>query len=521
MDATVPPRLVEATQSVISQLRAMWERRWAGITVAWIVALVGAAGLMFWSDRYEATARVFVDTQSVLRPLMAGLAVQPDVDRQVGMLARTLITRPNIEELLKQIPASGGMTPTQHSEFVERLVRNIRVTGSARDNIYNISYRDQDPKLASDLVEGLVTMFVRSGIGESKRDTDEARAFIDAQIKSYEVKLEEAEARLKDFKVRNFGYTGAAAGQDYFTRASALSEEVAKARTELRAAEQARDALRREISGEEPFMASEIPIPATPALPSETETRLEAQRRQLDEMLRRFTENHPDVIATRRTIATLEAQRKEELELRPKQVVRPSAPNNPVVQKIKIALAEAEAHVASLRSRLSDLQTRYEQLRSAAGRAPQVEAESTQLNRDYDVLRKNYEGLVARRESARMGRDVDASQQLASFRVIEPVRLLPRPVFPSREILIPLLLLAAVAAGAAASLILAKAFPTLQNVQQLRQISPRPIIGRLSFYPDRAARVRDMGASTLFALAAGGLVASAALWLDWVTRNAS
>ena len=78
----------------------MWRRRWIGIAVAWLVAIVGAAGLAWLRDRYEASARVYVDTKTVLRPLMRDLAVEPDLDQTVGLLARTLITRPNVELLM-------------------------------------------------------------------------------------------------------------------------------------------------------------------------------------------------------------------------------------------------------------------------------------------------------------------------------------------------------------------------------------------------------------------------------------
>ena len=112
-----------------------------------------------------------------------------------------------------------------------------------------------------------------------------------------------------------------------------------------------------------------------------------------------------------------------------------SASTNPVFQRIKIALAEAEANVASLRSRVSETEGRLSQLRAAAGKVPQIEAELAQLNRDYEVLQKNYQQLVSRRESASLGEDVN-SAGLAEFRIIDPPRVAPNPVFPNRLALI-------------------------------------------------------------------------------------
>ena len=65
-----------------------------------MAGIAGSVALWAIPQRYEASAKIFVDTESVLKPLMVGLAVQPNVDQQVTMLSRRLISRPNIEKLI-------------------------------------------------------------------------------------------------------------------------------------------------------------------------------------------------------------------------------------------------------------------------------------------------------------------------------------------------------------------------------------------------------------------------------------
>src|SRR5512140_202955 len=191
----------------------MWRWRWAGLGVAWAVALIGAIVLWRLPDRYEASARVYVDTQTVLKPLMAGLAVQPDIDQQVNMLARTLITRPNVETLMRNSDLDLSIrNPDQRDGAIEEVARNIKLMGGGRENIYDLAYRDTNPERAKRVVQNLVSMFVESGLGGKRRDTESARRFIDEQIKGYEAQLAQAEGRLKDFKLKNFGYTGDAVG---------------------------------------------------------------------------------------------------------------------------------------------------------------------------------------------------------------------------------------------------------------------------------------------------------------------
>ena len=501
---------------------AMWRRRWIGLAVAWLVAVAGAVLLLRTPDRYEATARVYVDTQTVLKPLMAGLAVQPNIEEQIAMLSRTMIARPNIERIMHSANLDVSATSQiQRDQMVDELTKRMRFTGNVRENIYSISYQDTNPERSKRVVQDLLSLFVESGLGNKRRDSEAARRFIDEQLKAYEQKLSEAENRLKEFKLKNLGFTG---GGDYFARMGQLSEQAAKVRLELRAAEEARDAYRRELSGEDAVM---LPDSTTAAASgggsSEYDARINDQRKQLDEMLRRFTDEHPDVVATRRLIGQLEEQKKQEVEARRKTLAqsppRLSASTNPVFQQIKIALAEAEANVASLRARAGEADARVAQLRAAAGKAPEIEAELTQLNRDYDVMRRNYEQLVSRRESASMSGDVDSAALLAEFRIIDPPRISPKPVFPDRTVLILAVLLVALGTGLAASFAVAQIFPTFHAVAALRELTQRPVLGAVSILETAHLVWRRRFANAMFASGFAMLILTCGAWATWVSMS--
>lgn len=514
----------ELIAQVVATLHSMWRRRWIGLLVAWVVGVAGIVGLLRIADRYEATARVFVDTKSVLKPLMRDLAVEPDIDQTINLLARTMITRPNIERLIgKDHLALGPMSPLERERMIEMLQREIKLTASGRDNVFSFSYRDTDTVRARLVVEKLVSLFVESDLGAKARDTESARSFIDQQIKTYELRLAEAEGRLKDFKVRNIGIADSS-GKDYFTRMSALSEELGRITVELRASEQSRDALKRELSGEDLVLLPDPAAPAAVLATPEIDSRLEAQRRQLDELLRRYTDLHPDVVATRRLIARLEEQKQQELDARRRlsegKQPRRSASTNPAYQQIKLALAESEASVAALRVRAGDLQSRVSQLRSSATRVPQVEAEMAQLNRDYEIIRRNYETMVGRREKASLSEDVEATR-LANFRVIDPPRSSPNPAFPNRLALAPLVLLIAVLAGGMASFVVSQLLPTFGSAASLRSVTQRPVLGSVSALATPELVRRGRHNAVAFGVATLGLVVVYAVWIGWMSRAAA
>ena len=240
-------------QAVVA-LRGMWQRRWIGLAAAWIVAIAGTIAVLRIPDKYEASARIYVDTQSVLKPLLAGIAIQPNIDQQVMILSRTLISRPNIEKLVRMADLDLGTQSKREQEaMIDELMKTLAIQTTGRDNLYTLSYRSTEPDKAKRVVQSLVSIFVESSLGGKRKDSDSAKKFIDDQIKNYEKKLEEAEGRLKDFKLRNLALT-TADGKDYYGRVGDISTQLNQARLELREAENSRDALKRQILGEEPVL---------------------------------------------------------------------------------------------------------------------------------------------------------------------------------------------------------------------------------------------------------------------------
>ncbi len=502
----------ELLSQVTTIARGMWKHRWRGLLAAWFVAIVGALIVLAVPDKYEASARIYVDTQSILKPLMSGLAVQPNVEQQVMMLSRTLISRPNVEKLIRMADLDlGNNSKSAQEALIERVTRTLVIKSVGRDNIYTLSYRDPKPEVAKKVVQSLVSIFVESSMGSSRKDSDVAKKFIDEQIKNYVAKLEEAEARLKEFKLRNIDMQ-TSDGRDMAGQFSAISEQLRQARLELREAENARDAARKQLEAERAATSKSLmsDAPAAIATP-EIDARLDAQRRNLDGLLQRFTEQHPDVISARRLIKELEdIKRKEIQELRKTAMANPTvglANNSLAYQELSRVMATSEVQVASLRARVSEYESRYSRAREAMKTAPQIEAEYAQLNRDYEINKKNYNDLVSRRESASLSGDLDNVTGVADFRLIDPPRASAKPVAPNRLLLMPLALLAALAAGLGVTFLLSQVRAVFYDAQTMSETLGLPLLGVVSLVMDHDSAKRRKTELKRFAAATGALVA--------------
>lgn len=506
---------------LIAQLLAIakrvWKYRWTGVLTAWVVGLVGAVIVVVMPDRYEASARIFVDTQSILKPLMSGMAVQPNIELQVTMLSRTLISRPNVEKLVRMADLDlKNQSKAQQEATIEAVTKSLSIQSTARDNLYTLSYRDNDPETAKRVVQSFVSIFVESSLGASRKDTATATTFINEQIKTYEAKLEEAESRLKEFRLRNI-QNMAGDGKDSASRLGELSNQLERARLEYREAVNARDAAKAQLSSDRvsagtsssktPVAEADIAV-ATP----EIDGRIDAQRRNLDALLQRYTEQHPDVIAGRKLVKELEAQKvKEVAELRKAAVNAPpgSIPGTSgslAYQEMNRLLATTEVQVAALRARVDEYSGRYAQALAAVKTAPQLESEAAQLNRDYAIHKKNYEDLVARRESASITGELDVASGVADFRLIDPPRANPKPVAPNRLLLLSASLLASLMLGGLASFAVSQLRPVFHDTHELRARLDVPILGVVTQLVSDADKRRQRIDLLRFGAATGSLI---------------
>jgi polysaccharide chain length determinant protein (PEP-CTERM system associated) len=487
--------MAELTAVILAFLKAIGKYRWYAVIISWVVALVGWAVVYKLPNDYQASARVYVDTQSILKPLLSSMTALPNLDQQVVFMRRTLISRPNIERVMRLVDLDvKTSSPKEHEKMVDALIDKIKIIGTERDDIYTITYNNPNPKLGKDVVASLLTIFVEGSFGSKKQDSEKAVVFIDDQIKNYEAKLTAAESALKDFKLKNMNLLPRT-GSDYATRLSDLSDQLSQAKLEMLEADQARNAIRRQIGGG----SGSQPALSLAAIDPELDTRIQTLSKQLDTLRMQYTEQHPDIAAARRLLAQLETKKQEELKNH-KNSSDPGANASPMLQQLNVSLSAAEARAASMRARVDELGSRVARLRTQSVEAPEIEAQLAQLNRDYAVNRDNYQKLVERRETAKLSGDLSSATDMLTFRVIDPPTVPLVPAGPNRPRLFSFVFLGALVAGLGVALLMSQVRPTFLSQTALREVTGVQILGSIGMSWTQEQKVKRR--RRLYAMAA-------------------
>lgn len=500
-----------------SYLRSIWRHRWPLIATVWFVCVAGWVVVYKLPDQYEASARVYVDTQSMLKPLLKGLAADTSMRQQVSLITRTLLSRPNLEKVTRMTDMDlKARTPEEMENMLEGLRQNIRIESTGRVDLYTIKYQNSDPDQAKRVVQSLLTIFVESSLGESRKDTDVAQRFLNEQVREYESRLIAAEERIKEFKRKNVGLMPSE-GKDYYERLQQANAQLSQTELALEEARKRRDELQRQLEGEEPTFG----ITGQSQFTSSLDKRIESLEGRLDSLLLQYTEKHPDVQALKRTIKQLKEQRQEQMQMLANDPAFGSTNTSPVYQQLRIELGKAEAEVAKLKARYREHQKRVEKLQKLVDTVPQVEAELAQLNRDYEINKKNYEALLSRLESAKLAEQAEQRVDNIQFRIIDPPRVPPTPAAPNRPLYMSVVLFAGIGAGIALAILLAQIRMTFDNRRDLSEAMGIPVLGSVSVVWTRDLLLKRRLGTASFMLASLALIGVYSGLMIWQLADAN
>ncbi len=489
---------------------AAWRYRWLGIAAAWLICAGGWLGVRWMPRSYEAHARLYVEVDQVLVPLLRGLAVDSSSLRDSDMMRRTLLSRPNLERVIEQTSLGRqAEDPDERERLIKRLGTELAVVSDA-GNLFTITYRNSDRKLAYDVVQRLVALFVASVVDNDRAVMANALRFVEEEIGSYERQLREAETRRADFRGRYVDVFTADGG----SRLEAARTSVRALHGALADALTGRDTLARELASTPPTY-TDTESGGTPGAPGRTG--LAEAERNLAALRLQLTENHPDVIAARNMVAALRAGRAPDAAGgTPAAIAHSRTTPNPVFGQLKVRLVEAESSIGSLRRQLADAEAEQARLETVARDNPRLEAEYQNMDRDYTVLRHNYEELLARRESMRIASAADAQGSKTKLQVVDPPEIPRVPTGPRQSLLTAGVLLAGLAGGVAVAVFFGLLHDAFYTIDELRAVG-LPVLGGVTavatgFSTRRFARLVSVALAVLLLVTVcGGLLKDPAL----------
>ena len=483
-------------------LHAVWTRRWLALGVAWGVCVLGWLVVAQIPSRYESRARVFVRMQQLLP---ASMNAVPASTTSIDQIRQTMVSAVNLEKVVRGTDLANTVASDRDvADRVAGLMTNIKVTAQ-QDNLFEITTSQPTPKLARTVTQKLIDVFVDGNLAGDRTQNAQSLRFLDAQLAQRQKALSDAEAKRAEFQN---GYLGALPGTGSIAdRIGAARQQLAQVDGDLGAASSALAAVQGQLAGTPATVAGVgAAVGYGPA-----RARLAAINGQLaDARARGYTENHPDVVALKGQLAAANAAARGE----PMTGGGAAAGTpNPLHLSLQSMKADKEAAVASLRIRKAQLTGDLDQLNSKLAIDPQVAAEQGKIERDYQVLKDQYDQLLTQREQIALRGQAQTQTDPVKFSVIDPPTTPRTPAAPNRLLLLTGVLLAGIAAGIGAAFALGQLRQTFATAPKLERAARMPVLGAIGEMVTRAQVERRQRKLKLFAGGVGGLVAAYVLLL--------
>jgi uncharacterized protein involved in exopolysaccharide biosynthesis len=408
--------------------------------------LLGSTIVVLLPDQYEASSRVYVDTDSLMGPLLKGIAVEDDPSQQLAIMQSTLLSRPNLTDVARAVfPGMAANNEVKVEDAIDRLKSRTVVEVEGK-KLFRIAYVESDPRLAKDVVQSFLNIFVEGNLGQDRSDMENAQSFIAKQLAIYQEQLRDTEKRMAEFKAKHSDVISSSRGS--------FSQQLEKALADVeQASAEVAQAKNRERSLPAPKTSQQSSPSASPEdeAVDPTQVKLGELRAELNKKRSIYSDQHPDVVLLERQLEALETH-------------------------------NAQGAIA----RLALANETLKRLQDTASSAAIVETEMADLNRDYSVLKQKYDELRVRAESARISRDARTDTASLRFRIIEPPEVPARPSGPKRTLLLLAVLCASIGGGLAFAFLLSEMDDTFSTPRRLTAAFNLPLLGSVCLIPNKA-----------------------------------
>jgi uncharacterized protein involved in exopolysaccharide biosynthesis len=233
---------------------------------------------------------------------------------------------------------------------------------------------------------------------------------------------------------------------------------------------------------------------------------LASLKNELASLEAKYTENHPDVIRLRETIAKLQGKRLENQIDSSEPEVSPS----PADQALKRQLQDISLEIETLKAEIKKVQSQTEWYQKKVEETPKREQELLSLNRDYGNLRELYNSLLNRKLEAQIAVSMEKKQKGEQFRVIDPAKIPTRPVEPDFRRILLLTLACGLGLGGGLAFLMETMDTSYKSPEEVEKDLKLPVLVSMPIrYTEKEIRRRRLKRILALACVAVGFVLSA------------
>ena len=423
----------------LQQSLAKYLGYWHVIRRHWTYVLVGSFTCLLTltvviarlPNEYETTTTILVDPQQVPERYVTA-AVNSDPGERLNTLTQQILSRPRLQEIMEKFRLYSELKgKLSEEELIQQMRENIRIQvrqgNGPQLSTFTITFQGSNPAVVASVANELASSFIRWNINSREQQVEGTQTFISAELQTAKTNLEEQEDKLRVFKMSHLGETPD-------QTASNLSA-ITSVRSALQASLDSSNRLE-----QEKLLLTRVPAAtATPGAPDLTlskRDRLEAEKRQVEDELRRlsnaYSDRYPDVVKLKHRLQEVDT----ELSSLPLDTAVVGDTPTTELSATKVRLELIDKELKRMKTEQAQMQAQIASYQAKVDAAPLREQQLVELTRNYDVSKQHYQALLDKSFNIEMAASLEQKQKAERFTVLDPAQVPEKPIKPRRKLLL-------------------------------------------------------------------------------------
>jgi uncharacterized protein involved in exopolysaccharide biosynthesis len=492
--------------------------RWYWLVIGLVVGSVASQiAIRHVPKQYVSRTVVVVESDKIPKNFIPQLTTDDSRDR-LRTINEEILARPAIEQqILDKLNPYPELVDVPRADLVD-MIRSKTGIGLKGKDTFVVEYHDTNPVRAQQIASGLASAFIERTTGSRTNQVQQASRFIDSQLDETKAEMEQKESALKQIKQRYMGMlpnqleANLSTLQRLEMQRQSIEEQI-RSTKERKGLVERQLALQSQMTEPEAQLVPEGPlVPQAGGSVSPDQSSLAALKAHLAELLNRYTDAHPDVVATRAKIAKLEKEIADASTKAPASrspAPTPGAPQEPApgsaeasaptdgttptvpapgapppaLDHATFLVSELQAQVSSITRDLEALEARQEETQKDIARyqarvekIPEVEQNLQSLERDYSLISKYYGDLLSRKLEAETASAVEHEWKADQFRILDPAQVPISPEYPKPSLFLLVGSLAGIGVGVALAFLFEIMDTAVKNMHELEGLLPYPVL---------------------------------------------
>jgi polysaccharide chain length determinant protein (PEP-CTERM system associated) len=436
------------------------------IIIPFVLIVAGSSGYAFFTPRlYKASTLVLVSPQRIPEAFVQS-TVTSKVEERLQSIGQEVLSRTRLEQIIRELKLYQQEQKNRPmEEVVELMQKDIKIELPTRKEeskgFFTIGYIGRDPNVVATVANRLSSQFIEENLKIREQQAVGTTQFLETEMITSKEKLDKLETAVSNYKRQYIGELPEQRDSNIKIMEQ-LQNQYQRIGETLRAAKDRKLYLQKQLADMEmlvtspgaagyekesrPSSGKSSGLPkdmdsSTPAgeMGMSYAAQKEILTRNLEDLRARYTENHPDVIITKKKLADLEKKKDTPDAYNVKNDPRYKALSNQL-ELTNMEITRFSEDERSITSQINKYLARIE-------KSPAREQEMASLLREHQSTKETYERLLKKSQDAQQSENLEKRQKGEQFRIIDPARVPEKPFSPDILKIILIGLLAGIGGG--------------------------------------------------------------------------